>query len=71
MTHDPIYFLTNYGKCGLEKCRCIDPDNPRFGGPWGGLVCPDWLPHGAIDMEALKQYARDTYKKAKDAKVQG
>lgn len=46
---------------------CIDPDNPRFGGPWGGLACPDWLPHGGADMVALREYAKETYLKAKNA----
>lgn len=67
MNHDPIYFLNNYGKCRLEKCMCIDPNNPRFGGPWGGLACPDWLPHGGADMVALRKYAKETYLKAKNA----
>lgn len=66
MSHDPIYFLSNYGKCKLEHCQCIDQDNPRYDGSWGGLVCPDWEPLGAVDMVQLAKYARETYKKVKN-----
>jgi len=64
MDSDPIYVLTNYGQCRLEKCMCIDQDNPRFDGAWGGLACPDWVALGATDMKALIDEAKKNYKKS-------
>jgi len=57
-----LYFLNNYGKCRLEKCQCIDQDNPRFKGAWGGLACPDWVPTGAEELKDLIEQAKRNYK---------
>ena len=70
MSEQQIHFLNNYGECRLEKCMCIDPDNPRFEGAWGGLACPDWVSIGASDMKDLIDRAKATYRKAdNDVKV--
>lgn len=70
MNEQQIHFLNNYGECRLEKCMCIDPDNPRFKGAWGGLACPDWVSIGASDMKDLIDRAKATYRKAdNDVKV--
>lgn len=52
------YFLTNYGSCKLDKCRCIDWNDPRFQGAWGGLACPDWVPLGAKGIHELIEEAK-------------
>ena len=70
MNKQQIHFLNNYGECRLEKCMCIDRDNPRFEGAWGGLACPDWVSIGASDMKDLIDRAKATYRKAdNDVKV--
>ena len=61
-----IYYLSNYGNCSRGHCLCTDGDNPRYGGAWAGIVCPDWVPLGAKDMEQLIQAAKETYLNAKD-----
>jgi hypothetical protein len=58
---DPIYFLNNYGQCKLDKCMCIDRDNPRFDGAWGGLACPDWVANGSQDLHSMIERAKLTY----------
>ena len=70
MNEQQIHFLNNYGECRLEKCMCIDRDNPRFEGAGGGLACPDWVSIGASDMKDLIDRAKATYRKAdNDVKV--
>jgi hypothetical protein len=61
-----LYFLSNYGSCRLDKCMCVDGDNPRYGGSWGGLACPDWVPHGAADMKSLIEDAKNNYMRRKN-----
>jgi hypothetical protein len=56
------YFLTNYGRCKLEKCRCIDWQDPRFEGAWGGLACPDWETLGAKSFFELIEKVSDERK---------
>ena len=63
---EDLYFLSNYGNCRLDHCLCIDGDNPRFGGSWGGLACPDWVPHGAQDMKNLIESAKNNYLRGKN-----
>lgn len=65
MHSDPIYFLTNYGHCRLDKCMCIDQENPRFGGAWGGLACPDWVANGSQDLKSMIDHAKLYYIKGK------
>lgn len=60
------YFLTNYGNCKLEKCMCIDWQNPRFKGAWGGLACPDWVPLGAKSFFNLIERAKKVSSEHKD-----
>lgn len=67
MHTDPIYFLSNYGHCRLEKCMCIDPDHPRFGGAWGGLACPDWVANGSQDLKSMIEHAKLNYMANKNA----
>jgi hypothetical protein len=61
-----LYFLSNYGRCRLHDCQCIDRNNPRFGGSWGGLACPDWVPHGAQDIKNLIEDAKNNYMRSKN-----
>ena len=58
-----IYVLMNYGKCKLETCECIAQKNPRYGGAWAGIVCPDWAPLGASSIDELIENAKRTYGK--------
>jgi hypothetical protein len=57
-----IDLLNNYGHCRLEHCLCIDQNNPRYHGAWGGLVCPDWVTLGARNTDDLIAYAKTNYK---------
>lgn len=65
MHSDPIYFLSNYGHCRLDKCMCIDRGNPRFGGAWGGLACPDWVANGSQDLKSMIEKAKLYYEEGK------
>jgi hypothetical protein len=64
--NDPIYFLNNYGQCRLAKCMCIDQENPRFGGAWGGLACPDWVVNGSQDLKSMIEHAKLNYMATKN-----
>jgi hypothetical protein len=40
---------------------CIDQENPRFGGAWGGLACPDWVANGSQDLKSMIEHAKLNY----------
>ena len=61
-----IYFMHNYGHCRLHSCRCIDRNNPRFGGAWGGLACPDWIPLGSQEIKDMIEKAKSSYLDSKN-----
>jgi hypothetical protein len=48
---------------------CIDAKNPRFGGAWGGLSCPDWVPLGPINWEQMIEHAKENYKSGKETHI--
>jgi hypothetical protein len=50
---------------------CIDPDNPRFGGAWGGLACPDWVANGSQDLKSMIEHAKVNYMASKNASGTG
>ena len=58
---DEMYWLVNYGRCKLETCRCIARKNPRYGGAWAGIVCPDWIPLGSRSLDDLIEIAKRKY----------
>ena len=59
------YIFSNYGRCKLDKCLCIDPVAPRFGG-WAGMGCPDWVPLGGTSVDELMDIAKKYYLEYKD-----
>lgn len=50
-----VYLDHFYGKCKLPVCQCLDSKNPRFGGMWVGVNCPDWVPTGSSSWEELME----------------
>ena len=62
---EKYYYLSNYGRCRLGQCLCIDPVNPRYGG-WAGMGCPDWIPFGGKNMDELMDVAKKYYLAAKE-----
>jgi len=61
MESNELYWLMNYGQCKLDTCQCIAQKNPRYGGAWGGIVCPDWVPLGARSLDDLIEIAKRKY----------
>lgn len=54
---DMAYYLSNYGSCALDQCRCAQE------GVWRGLVCLHWQPLGAKSHDELIAMARQMYAK--------
>ena len=50
------YLDKNYGRCKHARCLCRDPHNPRYGGEWVGIICPDWVPTGSSNWDELRRY---------------
>jgi hypothetical protein len=69
MNEENLHVLGNYGQCRLDVCMCIDAKNPRFGGAWGGLSCPDWVPLGPINWEQMIEHAKENYKSGKETHI--
>jgi len=49
------YISNVYGRCSLDRCLCIDPIKPRFGGEWIGTMCPDWMQLTDEEKSKLKK----------------
>ncbi len=52
---DAAHYLSNYGSCTLERCRCAQD------GVWQGIMCPHWKTLGAMSHDDMIAMARKLY----------
>ena len=61
-----LYLLGNYGHCSRSSCLCVTGNHPEFGGAWGGLACPDWVPLGSQNVQDMIEKAKLSYLRNKN-----